>query len=327
MDVQQEEFQSLGFLGIFKKSFKIIVSWPKIFFQITLAFILPQYCLFFANDGISKFLINKITHDSTLSMINQDGSPSLNNVSNSTSSEWAIYSIINVVYVILSVCLNLFTVSAVVYTVACIYTGKDFTFKKVVSVVPKVWKQLMMTLLCVFCIMFTYTLMLTIIAIVFITVFYVGGGQVGLGMGIIGFIFAILALVGFLIMVIVWQLANVVSILEKYYWFEALKKSRELIKGKMGTSFAILFVLNLVTMPFVVLVQKYYGFGIIERICFGYISIVLLGSLITLYGLVVQTVFYFVCKSYHHESIDKFSLAKHLDEYLGENVPLKDEAV
>ncbi|XP_021728063.1 uncharacterized protein LOC110695150 [Chenopodium quinoa] len=319
MDVEQEDFQSLGFFGILKKSLKTIVSWPKIFFQITLAFIFPQYCLFFANDGISKFLINKMIHES---MINQDGSPSLSNVSNSTSSEWAIYSIINMVYVVLSVSLSLLTTSAVVYTVACIYTGKDFTFKKVVSVVPKIWKRLMMTFLCLFCIMFTYTFILSIVAIVFATLFY----KAGIGMAIIGFIFATLAMVGLLFMVMIWQLANVISVLEKYYWFEALKKSRELIKGKMGTSFALLLVLNLLAMPFMVLLQKYYGFGIIERTCVG-ISIVVLGSLLTLNSLVAQTVFYFVCKSYHHESIDKFSLAKHLDEYLGEYVPLKDEAV
>jgi len=44
--------------------------------------------------------------------------------------------------------------------------------------------------------------------------------------------------------------------------------------------------------------------------------------LVNLIGLLTQSVFYFVCKSYHHESIDKSSLSDHLEVYLGDYVPL-----
>lgn len=46
-----------------------------------------------------------------------------------------------------------------------------------------------------------------------------------------------------------------------------------------------------------------------------------------LIALVVQTVIYLVCKSYHHENIDKSILADHLEVYLGEYVPLNGKAV
>ncbi|XP_021850769.1 uncharacterized protein [Spinacia oleracea] len=120
----------------------------------------------------------------------------------------------------------------------------------------------------------------------------------------------------------IWQLANVVSVLEKSRGFKALKRSKELIKGKMGTSFAMVLVILLCTIPNAVLVQKLAGFGTIESVCLE-IFIAFWGTLITLYALVVQTVFYFVCKSYHRENIDKSSLADHLDEYPEEYVPLK----
>ncbi|KMT09156.1 hypothetical protein BVRB_6g132620 [Beta vulgaris subsp. vulgaris] len=150
--------------------------------------------------------------------------------------------------------------------------------------------------------------------------------QLGIVIPIIGLIIAIPFTIGFFYMTMIWQLANIVSVLEKICGFKALIKSKELIKGKMGTAFALLLVMNICALPITVLQQKFGGFGIVERICFG-ISSLVLWTLIILFGLVVQTVFYLVCKSYHHESIDKSSLGDHLDEYLGEYVALKDESI
>ena len=69
-----------------------------------------------------------------------------------------------------------------------------------------------------------------------------------------------------------------------------------------------------------------HGIGAGARAGYGVVMWVLLVGVILL-GLVVQTVVYFVCKSYHHESIDKSSLADHLEVYLGEYVPLKGRDV
>lgn len=38
---------------------------------------------------------------------------------------------------------------AVVYTIASVYTGRELTVKKVVSVVPKVFTRLLITFLCI----------------------------------------------------------------------------------------------------------------------------------------------------------------------------------
>jgi hypothetical protein len=42
-----------------------------------------------------------------------------------------------------------------------------------------------------------------------------------------------------------------------------------------------------------------------------------------MFALVTQTVVYLVCKSYHHESLDKANISDHLEVYLGDYVPLK----
>lgn len=63
-------------------------------------------------------------------------------------------------------------------------------------------------------------------------------------------------------------------------------------------------------------------YGVFVRIVVGGI---LVGTLVivNLVGLMVQSVFYYVCKSYHHQGIDKIALHEHLGGYLGEYVPLK----
>ncbi|URE09411.1 hypothetical protein MUK42_35932 [Musa troglodytarum] len=46
-------------------------------------------------------------------------------------------------------------------------------------------------------------------------------------------------------------------------------------------------------------------------------------AVLVVVSLLVQSVFYYVCKSCHHEQIDKGALYDHLGGYLGEYVPLK----
>ncbi|WJX16637.1 hypothetical protein P8452_06639 [Trifolium repens] len=175
MDNEQEDMQFLGFFGCYKESFKIIFSWRKIFTQITLTLLLPLSFIFLFHIEVSNLIFKKIQH--TEEQIDH-------------------------------------TQQAIVYTTASIFTSKDVSYKKVMKIVPKVWKRLM-----------------------------------------------------------------------------------------------------------VVVVDGTWCFGYVDRTAYGILSLLLL-SLLFLFGLVLQTVLYLVCKSYHHENIDKSALADHLEVYLGEYVPL-----
>ncbi|KAI3972023.1 hypothetical protein MKW92_040181 [Papaver armeniacum] len=62
--------------------------------------------------------------------------------------------------------------------------------------------------------------------------------------------------------------------------------------------------------------------GVTGKVCLGIICLLLMSILIH-FALVIQTVVYFICKSYHHENIDKSCLGEHLKAYnLGDYVPL-----
>ncbi|CAL5348515.1 unnamed protein product [Camellia sinensis] len=205
--------------------------------------------------------------------------------------------------------------------------GPDgFPASQVMSVVPKVWKRLMVTFLCTFVTYFLYNAVAVLLIILW--AFTVGDTDAAAAVLIIIFI---LYAIGFIYLTIIWQLASVVSVLEDSYGFKAMIKSKNLIKGKMWIAIVIFFKLNFAMVAIQILFEILVVHGgesvsVAGRVGFGILCLLLLLKLF-LFGLVIQTVIYFVCKSYHHENIDKSTLSDHLEVYLGEYVPLKAKDV
>ncbi|KAF5480596.1 hypothetical protein F2P56_001332, partial [Juglans regia] len=320
MDREQEDLQFLGFFGIFKESFKIIFSWRRIFSRITLSLVLPLSIIFLAHLQISHILFFKILYNQEARNYTRKNSPRYAQLSDIISSEWVAFWLFKFVYFTFLLILSLLSTAAVVYTIASIYTAKEITFRKVMSVVPKVWKRLMVTFLWSFAIVLVYNIASGVLFFLWAINFEL----YGIGIAIFVFLF-ILYLVGLVYISIVWHLASVVSVLEDLYGIKAMIKSKSLIKGNMGVAVAIFFMLVVlfigVELLFENLVVLNLARNIGIRIGIGILSVLLL-VLVFLFGLVIQTVIYFVCKSYHHENIDKSSLADHLEVYLGEYVPL-----
>ncbi|CAI9115592.1 OLC1v1016527C1 [Oldenlandia corymbosa var. corymbosa] len=327
MDREQEEMQFLGLFGIYVEAYNLVFRWRKIFSQITLSLIFPLSFIFLAHLEISHQLSLKISYNEIQLEDTQSGTQQKERLHHLVTSEFAILCLFKLVYFTFFLVFSLLSTAAVVYTIACIYTGHEIAFKKVMSVVPKVWKRLMVTFLCTFLAFLLYNFVAIILLVIF---------TFALGDTVIGAIFItillILYVVGFLYMSIIWQLASVVSVLEDSYGIKAMMKSKELIKGKVLISIIIFFKLNLgmaviqLLFDFYVIHGGSWRLGLLHRIGFGILCFLLLFKLI-LFGLVIQTIIYFVCKSYHHENIDKSVLSDHLEEYLGDYVPLKAKDV
>ncbi|KAJ6391773.1 hypothetical protein OIU77_025687 [Salix suchowensis] len=119
-----------------------------------------------------------------------------------------------------------------------------------------------------------------------------------------------------------------VSVLEEVCGFKAMTKSRALIKGKMWTALIIFFNLTVasavVNMAFQNLAVHGVSMNMAGRVFLGVICSALFLGLF-LFGFVTQTVIYFVCKSNHHENIEKSALSDHLEVYHGEYAPLKSK--
>ncbi|PSS17495.1 ATP-binding cassette sub-family A member like [Actinidia chinensis var. chinensis] len=326
MDREQEEMQFLGLFGIYIESYKIIFSWRKIFSKITLALILPLSFIFLAHIEISELLFWKILHTERQLDRTPVGTRRYEKLSDVVSSEWINFWLFKIAYFTFLLIFSLLSTSAVVYTIASIYTAREVTFRKVMSVVPKVWKRLMVTFLCAFSTFFLYN----IIAMLTLFMWVITIANVSVA-GLVAFvIILILYAIGFVYLSIVWQLASVVTVLEESYGFRAMIKSKNLIKGKMWIAIIIFFKLNLsllaIQILFESLVVRGWSISVLGRVGFGILCLLLLFKLF-LFGLVIQTVIYFVCKSYHHENIDKSILSDHLEVYLGEYEPLKAKDV
>ncbi|KAJ8762832.1 hypothetical protein K2173_022961 [Erythroxylum novogranatense] len=317
MDREQEEMQFLGVFGTYTESYKIIFTWRKIFSQITLVLILPLTLIFLAHMEVSDILFSKV-------MLNE---MQVEHTRAGVSSQLAYLWLFKFAYLIILLVLSLLSTAAVVYTVACIYTGRDVTFKKVMSVVPRVWKRLMVTFLSMFFCFFAYSLVAVVVLI--LCVILISTGLTKSGISIL-YISLLLYSVGLVYMAIVWQLASVVSVLEEARGFKAMNKSRALIKGKMWMATVVFLKLSLsfaaIQFIFQRLVLHGESLGMVNRVSFGIICFLLIFKLF-LFQLVIQTVIYFVCKSYHHENIDKSALSDHLEVYMGEYVPLKSKDV
>ncbi|KAL6316552.1 hypothetical protein AAG906_018255 [Vitis piasezkii] len=325
MDLEQEEMQFLGIFGIYKEAYKIIFSWKKIFSQITVALILPLCFIFLAYIEVSDYLFQKIViHEFELDGTRVD-SAKYNKISDLLSSELIAYWLLKLAYLVFTLIFSLLSTSAVVYTIACIYTGREVTFKKVMSVVPRVWKRLMVTFLSIFVAVFAYNIFAILILILW--ALCIGPDKIGI---LILWVMFILYLVGLSYMSIIWQLASVVSVLEDLYGFRAMVKSRALIRGKLVVAIVIFLKLNIsliiIKIAFERLVVYGASLGMANRVEYGILCFLLLFKLF-LFGLVLQTIIYFVCKSYHHENIDKSALSDHLEVYMGEYVPLKAKDV
>ena len=196
------------------------------------------------------------------------------------------------------------------------------------SVVPNVFKRLIITSFSIFLVISTYHVV-AFLVFGLVAVVIAFGPNTDVGMSVL-FVVLVLYLMGLLYMTIIWQLAYTVSVMEDSYGFQAMKRSNQLLKGKVGVSIIILLKLGLLyymlqkALERVVVNEE--KLGVVNRLAYGSVGLSLL-LLLSLFERVVQTIIYFVCKSYHQEYVDKLDLLDHLQVYSQEyyDVPLKGE--
>ncbi|XP_022153680.1 uncharacterized protein LOC111021137 [Momordica charantia] len=320
----------LELFEIFQETYEIIRTWRKIFAQIALALILPLTFIFLAHMEISNLLFGNFFHQ--LSFLhkhdNDQDVHKYNDMSGLITPKWTCFWLFNISYIVFLFVFSLLATSAAVYTVACIHIGKEVSFKLIISVVPKVWKRLIVTFLCVFASFFVFNLLAVFAFILLLFILLIQYGPYGDVNGSIFVVFFLLYFVGLLYLSVVVQLASVVSVLEESCGFKAMAKSRSLLKGKMVVATVMLLLINvslvIIQQAFLKLVVHGDGvwLGMVGRGILGIVCLFLLLSFF-LWQLVLETVLYFVCKEFHLENINKSALSNHLEVYLlNEYLPL-----
>ncbi|CAK9206043.1 unnamed protein product [Sphagnum troendelagicum] len=323
MDVEPEDMRLLGIGGILKESYKILLTYLRLFMSLACTLVLPLGVVIFSHHLISTPLQRKIFINEVLEEA-EAGTPAAAQTQKVLDLELFGLAILTLLYMVFALVFSLLSTSAIVYSVASIYTGKGLSYTKIISIVPRVWKRLVVTFVWAQLVIFGYYVGFLFIIFLLSLLEH----AIGLPMAVLG-IPLIIAFDGMLVYInLVWHLASVISVLEESYGLGAMKKSVELIKGKklVGCGLFLIYILCTigVLVPFgtFVVSHRHHIPIMAIRVLLG-LTLLVLWTALTLFAIIIQSVLYFVCKSDHHETIDRYALSEHLDGYLGEYAPLK----
>ncbi|KAI3945320.1 hypothetical protein MKW92_043894 [Papaver armeniacum] len=215
---------------------------------------------------------------------------------------------------------SLLSTSTIVFTVASLYASKSVSLYSTLFAIPRIFEHLMIT--------FFYALLIKAVAyyLVIFTPTYVLDLE---NIDVLSYTFSGALLWSFLMIIAIiyllvhyyvlslWNLASVISVVEpNLYGLAAMKKSKQLLRGRVKV--AVELVNLYFTATFVV--GKVFGYAMsfpvhcMAKLLLGLLCLFLLVS-VNLTALLVQSVFFFACKSHHKQVVDKKVLYHHLCGY------------
>ncbi|XP_041003907.1 uncharacterized protein LOC121249260 [Juglans microcarpa x Juglans regia] len=319
MGKEQLDLQFLGFFGIFKESIKLILLGRKIYNKIAVtSIILFSFTILAYIQFFDRQIFGVLNEEARLSQTSKNDSKH-REVFSVASLAWTAILLLKVTYFSFAFSPYSLSIHEIAYTIACIYTAKESTITKVTIVVPKIGRRLA-TFFSGYAIMLLYCI---VAAVLFLCVYIFVDNTIGYAIEVV---LMVLYVIGFMYIRIIWVLANVLTVLEDVYGFQAMIKSKALIRGKMAVAIALFIFLSICLATIVVVFEDFVVLKMapcmairlgVASLCFLFLLMVIL------FGLVVQTVIYFVCKSFHQEDIDMSYLAGHIVVDLEMHVPLK----
>jgi len=336
-----EKLQLLGALGIVREALNILLrsSRSKLLWAFALTLLLPLTFVSLGQNFVFGPLLLKIVQKQMEALLHPGET-----TRRELSSEWRELVVVVAADIAFRFALWGLSTAAIVYTVASVYTADTKNLKlsyvRVLSTdVPGVWKRLTLTFLWFFIISsgFVMTSLLAFLMIFFPTIVtpLVGGKadhKLKSETYLFNVILGIVVVFPQIYVSIVWYLASVVSVLDdKYYGLAAMIRSSNLMKGKRKTA---LFLFILINYNFGGIIVWLFGYAVVEGRSHGAgiatraVSGTLLLGLhvfVNLMGMLTQSVLYFVCKSYHHESVEDNSSFKVYN--VGDYDPLKTSSI
>lgn len=316
MERSLEDLQKLGSFQIVKKSINIPRSSPKTFFLLMLTLVLPLSLGILAHNVIASYLFNYVTNASAAASPDQNLS--------TASSRMCLFFAYQFIYVIFLFTFSLLSTGAIVFTVASLYTSKPTSFSSSLRAIPLAFQRLFVTFFYISLLIFFFHLLFfsTLIFLVLLLVMHPHTYVL---------VFVVSVLTAFLLTYVyisaLWHLASVITVLEPVQGLDAMVKSHQLLQGKVWLASVLVFVhLTLCTATGFafssVMAEDWPEDKLWARILIGVVSVVALVAVNSV-GLLVQSLFYYLCKSYHNQTIDRTALHEHLGGYLGQYVPLR----
>ncbi|MBA0688190.1 hypothetical protein Goari_005993, partial [Gossypium aridum] len=157
-----------------------------------------------------------------------------------THHEWTLLLTFQFFYLIFLFAFSLLSTAAVVFTVASLYTSKPVSFSLTISAIPKVFKRLFTIFAWIALLMFVYDALL----IAFLFMFFIAVDTQNIVLSFLAFMVILVLFLGVHVYITaLWHLASVVtvvSVLEPIYGLAAMKKSYELLKGRINMAFILI---------------------------------------------------------------------------------------
>ncbi|XP_009624255.1 uncharacterized protein LOC107802126 [Nicotiana tabacum] len=308
-DYQDRHFDhSMDALEILKETVRILRYNPIGFLSIATLLICPVSAILLSNVLVDQSIVKKLTIRLLL-LAKSSGLP-LKPFIKQSCQKFSEMVISAVMCFPLYVTLLLLSKAAIVYSVDCTYSRKNFDSKKFYVIVTKIWKRIVITYMWV-CMVISGCLALFIVLLVAVSsAFSVMGFPPDLILYpamIVGMIFSIILANA----MIICNIAIVISVLEDDSGPQALLRSSSLIKGQTQVGLLI-FLGSTIGMAFVEGLFEHrvkilsYGNGS-SRIWEGPL-LVIMYSFVMLIDSMMSTVFYFSCKSYRMEASNEETL-------------------
>ncbi|CAO1946286.1 unnamed protein product [Urochloa humidicola] len=324
MELASSDLAALGAAELVRVSAAIPRAAPRTFALLTACLVFP---LSFAVLAHSLF-----THPVLLRI--QRASPDAGDAGH--AAQWLKLFAYQFLYLIVLFTFSLLSTAAAVFTVASLYAAKPASISSSLSALPPILPRLLRTFLWVSLLMLAYHLVFALAVLLLIVVFIPNGVSESDPPPLSFLLFLVLVVFVFLGIHVyisaLWHLASVISVLEPLCGLAAMAKSKQLLQGRARTAatlvvsyFAVCGVTSLLFRAAVVKgrgEEGSFGLGLPGRLLVGSVLVCVLVC-VNLLGLLVQSVFYYACKAFHNQQIDRSALYEHLGGYLGEYVPLK----
>jgi hypothetical protein len=320
MELASGDLAALGAAELVRVSASIPRAAPRTFALLTACLVFPLSFAVLAHSLFTHPILLRIQRAS----------------SGAEPAQWLRLFAYQFLYLIVLFTFSLLSTAAGVFTVASLYAAKPASISASLSALPPILPRLLRTFLWVSLLMLAYHLVFALAVLLLIVVFLPGAASESAPPSLSFVLFLLLVVFVFLGIHVyisaLWHLASVVSVLEPLCGLAAMAKSKQLLQGRTSTAatlvvsyFAVCGVTSLLFRAAVVKArgeEGSFGLALPGRLLVGAFLVCVLVC-VNLLGLLVQSVFYYACKAFHNQQIDRSALYEHLGGYLGEYVPLK----
>lgn len=302
-----DDFHSMSALEILRETVWILRYDSMGFISIMTLLILPISAVLLSNVLVNQSLVRKLTV--RLLVVMRSSGISLGHFVKQYGHKFSEMVIAAAVSFPLCATFLLLSKAAIVYSVDCTYSREQFDSLKFYLIITKVWKRIVFTYLWVCTVISGSVTLFLLLLVAVSTMFSMSGFPSNLILYpavVVGMIFSIILAN----CIVICKIAIVTSVLEDVSGPQALLRSRSLIKGKtqvgllifLGTTIGMAFVNGLFEHRVKTLS---YGDGS-SRIWEGPLLVVMYSFLLLLDSM-MNTVFYFSCKSYRIETSNEES--------------------